>query len=309
LFRDVTNIKKSEHDKYLKSEQGRKDKIALLRANLGQSQRLADMGYTSNVERDAKRLAKAEASDGEGEWVTINGAHVLIHSDHAPAHLRTFAEFQTLTFTAREEQLPGGAAKWFSQYADEWQTIEDKLAAKLRGIFADQRTQMESAIQRILDAPTKQQQLTAARDIGTRQYGAVKQAIEDAMREAAEMGARQSYGQVGAGKFKGLSPQTVSLIKTEAETVTEAYETNLRLSVKGAVTRGINRELDVKKILFGLADTFDRYEKKIETDLVQSLSPAVNYGGQEVLTETLDDPIMSVTRSERMEGSPNQCGK
>jgi hypothetical protein len=230
---------------------------------------------------------------------------VVTAHDHAQKRPRTFAEFSAMTFSAREELLPGGAAKWFSDLAGEWEDIESRLRVTLAEIFATQRDQLTAAVTKALALP-EQQALAALRTIGTRQFGAMRDAIEAAYREGAELGAGVTFPQFGT-KFGGLTGSTVSYAKNQAEMLTDRFLTSLRLDVIGSATERVYRGLNADKILFDLKDVFDSAERSIERELVSTLGPAVNHGAKEILTVELDDPIVSVTRSERMEGTPTQC--
>jgi hypothetical protein len=203
--------------------------------------------------------------------------------------------------TAREAAMPGGE-RYFLAVNVAWSEMESGLFNDLSTIVAQQRQAFLNAVERALAATTKASRLKAVRDLGLGRYGAFESALSDGLSKAARFGLENLAKELRLKHVPDVASDTVSFVKTQAASSTEASLGKLLSQLRLQALNGVNQDQSEATVLKRVADIFDGYvEKSLLGDVVKQVSTAINYSRRQAERLELPDPLVSATRTSVMD--------
>jgi len=203
--------------------------------------------------------------------------------------------------TAREAEMPGGE-RYFLSVNTGWYAQESDLFNSLSNLMANMRQSFLNAVERALAGTTKASRLKAVRDLGLGRYGAFESALGDGLSKAARFGLDNLAKELQLKRVPDIAPDTVSFVKTQAASSTEASLGKLLSQLRLQALNGINQDQPDAAVLKRVSVIFDGYvEKSLLGDVVKQVSTAINYARRQAERLDLPDPLVSATRTSVMD--------
>jgi hypothetical protein len=203
--------------------------------------------------------------------------------------------------TAREAAMPGGE-RFFLGVNTAWYEQESRLFTDLANLVKQQKEAFQSAVERAIAASTKAGRLAAVRELGLGRYGAFEARLSEGLRESAKFGLDTLAKELQLKHVPDMAVDTVSFVKTQAASSTEASLGKLLAQVRLQALNGINQDQPLNVVLKRVGDVFDGYiEKSLLGEVVKQGSTAINYARRQAERLELPDPLVSATRTSVMD--------